>query len=239
MSATSLVGRVARLPLRMIPPSTVMPILRGPLKGAKWIVGSQRHAFWLGTYEPYFQRLLARYLTDSAIFFDIGANVGFYSLLAANLASRGRVVAFEPLPENVVFLRRHLALNAIRNVDVVETAVSDRNGFAAFGQEPTRAMGHLSNDGDLQVETTTLDTFLQDQKNPPPTHIKMDIEGAEFAALTGAKDCFRKYRPVLFLATHGRDVHQDCCRLLQSWSYRIEPICRQDEDRADLLALPL
>jgi len=78
-----------------------VPILQGPLRGKKWIVGSQRHAFWLGGYEPHLQRLIAREVKPGEIFYDVGANVGFYSLLASVLVGPGKVFAFEQLPANV------------------------------------------------------------------------------------------------------------------------------------------
>jgi len=216
----------------------VVPILVGPLRGAKWIVGSQRHAFWLGIYEPQLQQLLVNYLTAGSTFFDIGANVGLYSLLAARLVETGKIVAFEPDPLNVVFLNRHLTLNRITNVQVYEAAVTDHVGCDSFSDESTHAMGHLSGEGRLSVATVTLDSLLQSQSIPPPTHIKMDIEGEEYKALRGARQCFRTYKPVLFLATHGSEVLRDCCELLHSWSYKVETLNREGEDRAEIIALP-
>ena len=66
----------------------------------------------------------------------------------------------------------------------------------------------------------------------------MDVEGAEFTALMGAKLCFERYRPKLFLATHGKGVHDDCCRLLRSWDFDLHIIGNSFEDRAELVASP-
>jgi len=63
-----------------------------------------------------------------------------------------------------------------------------------------------------------------------------DIEGAEFRALVGAKECFLRYKPVLFLATHGREVHDDCCRLLHSWHYELRTVEQSAPDRSELVA---
>lgn len=238
MAGTSLARKAVRLPLRLIPNSAIVPILAGPLRGAKWIVGSQRHAFWLGIYESYLQQLLVRHVTPGSIFFDVGANVGLYSLLASKLVEDGKVVAFEPDPANVAFLKRHLILNRVANVTVLDCAITDKEGTGSFSDESTHAMGHLEVNGKLSVATATIDALLQRQAIPPPTHIKMDIEGEEFRALIGSGECFREYRPTLFLATHGVVVHQDCCQLLQSWSYRIEVISRECDDRAELFAVP-
>src|SRR5256885_2015501 len=114
---TTFIGKICRYPLRIIPRTMTVPILQGPLKGKKWIVGSQRHAFWVGSYEPHMQHLIAREVKPGQIFYDVGANVGFYTLLASVLVGPGRVFAFEPLPANIGYLRQHLALNAAQNVE--------------------------------------------------------------------------------------------------------------------------
>jgi FkbM family methyltransferase len=232
------VGKVLRLPLRLLPSGMTVPILQGPLRGKKWILGSQRHAFWLGSYERHLQKLIARELKKGSTFYDIGANVGFYSLLASFLVAPGKVFAFEPLPTNVSFLRRHLALNAIRNVEVLEMALSDETGTAKFQAEQTRAMGRLDARGNLCVKMSSLDAILQSGEISPPDCIKMDIEGAEFRALIGAKLCFEKYKPKLLLATHGKEVHENCCQLLRSWNYEVRVVEMQSPDRGEVVATP-
>jgi len=83
-----------------------------------------------------------------------------------------------------------------------------------------------------------LDALIRENRTAPPNYIKMDIEGAEFRALLGAKECFARFRPTLFLATHGGDVHIDCCRLLESWHYTLETSRQTDLDRAEVVARP-
>jgi FkbM family methyltransferase len=236
LSSTSLAGKLVRYPLKMLPRAMVVPILQGPLKGKKWIVGSQRHAFWLGSYEPHVQKLIAREVERSGVFYDVGANVGFYSLLASTLIEDGQVFAFEPLPANVRYLRRHLELNSIRNVQVSEMAISDQVGTAFFQEEESGAMGRLETGGNYQVATTTLDSLIFEQQMAPPSYIKMDIEGGELRALLGARSCFEKYKPKLILATHGKEVHEECCRLLRSWYFEVRLIGTSGEDRAEILA---
>jgi hypothetical protein len=99
-------------------------------------------------------------------------------------------------------------------------------------------MGRLQATGDYRVRTTTLDSLLHEQQIPPPDYIKMDIEGAEFSALLGGTLCFQKHKPKLFLATHGKQVHGECCRLLQSWSFETRLIGEPSPDRAEILAVP-
>lgn len=236
---SNFLGKLVRLPLKLVPRDAVVPVLQGPLRGSKWIAGAHVHRCWLGSYEPELQRRIARELEVPGVFYDVGANVGFYTLLAATRVAPNSVVAFEPLSANLQYLRRHLDLNRLTNVTVLQVAVSDREGQASFMMEPSRGMGRLQADGNERVETSTLDLLLNQDRIPPPNYIKMDIEGAEHKALLGAEQCFRKFRPKLFLATHGEEVHADCCRLLRSWNYDIETVGVQESaDRAEIAATP-
>jgi FkbM family methyltransferase len=228
-------GRIVRYPFRILPRDIAVPILQGPLRGKKWIVGSHLHGCWLGSYELEMQKRVAKEVKRGGVFYDIGANVGFYSILAATLSDPGLVYAFEPVPTNLVYLRKHLELNRIHNVEIFDMAISDEVGRAFFEVEDSRAMGRLCESGCLGVRTSTLDALLREKKVPPPDCIKMDIEGEEFHALLGAKNCFARYRPKLLLATHGRDVHDQCCQILQSWQYDFEHTSPQ---RDSLFAFP-
>lgn len=219
LSSTSTLGRLVRYPLKLMPATAVVPILSGPLRGKRWLVGSSLHGCWIGSFEREKQELMAREVRPDTVFYDIGANVGFYSLLASMLVSHGRVFAFEPLPENMGYLRRHLDLNGVRNVECLDVAVCDRVGEAYFRADVERSMGHLESEGKIRVATTTLDHLLQADQIPPPNYIKMDIEGAEVLALRGATTTFNKYRPTLVLATHSEGLHAECLGMLRSWGY--------------------
>ena len=116
----SLIGKALRLPLRMIPSGTQMPILRGPMRGKRWIVGSTNHGCWLGIYERSKLKVFSAAIQRGYVVYDLGANVGFYSLLASVLVgSDGQVFSFEPAPRNLGLLRRHLELNRVKNCSVL------------------------------------------------------------------------------------------------------------------------
>jgi FkbM family methyltransferase len=219
LSSETLLGKIARLPLSLVPRGTVVRILRGTLRGKRWIVGSAIHRCWLGFYEYEKQRLISREVRPNSVFWDIGANVGFYSLLASKLVRSGKVFAFEPVPRNLEYLRKHVVLNRVTNVEVLPIAVSDKDGISSFRVEQTGLMGHLSGEGNTTVSTAALDTLVEEGKVLPPDYVKMDIEGAELLALRGASRTFQRFRPVLFLATHGREVEAECRRLLELWGY--------------------
>ncbi|MDW8002917.1 MAG: FkbM family methyltransferase [Deltaproteobacteria bacterium] len=229
ISNRTLFGKLLRLCLKFVPDGTIVPILQGKLRGKKWIVGSSNHGCWLGSYEYEKQRLFCQFVSEGDIVFDIGAHVGFYTLLASVLVGeRGRVFAFEPLPENVKMLQTHLRINKVNNVTVLELAVTDRDGVSFFELGESSSTGRLSERGHLKVQVSSIDSLVQEAVVPAPSLIKMDIEGAEFEALQGASGILRERRPVIFLATHGRNTHEACCHFLKSLGYLLRPI-RKDE----------
>src|SRR6185437_3548178 len=116
ISSSSSLGRILRLPLSLIPANVVLPVMSGPMRGMKWISGSCTHGCWLGSYEYEKQRLFDAAIPPHGTVWDIGANVGLYTLLASRKAAR--VIAVEPLPDNIRYLERHRQLNKIRNVEI-------------------------------------------------------------------------------------------------------------------------
>jgi FkbM family methyltransferase len=218
--ADTIQGRLLRLPLRLVPGRAILPILFGPARGSRWIAGSTTHGAWLGTYEAEKQAAIARRLRRGSALYDVGANVGVYTLLASKrVGDAGHVVAFEPLPENLAFLRRHLQLNRCGNVRVVEAALSDQCGTGTFAAGGHRSMGRLTTDGTVAVSVVTLDEVVARLGLPLPSVIKMDIEGGEVAALRGAEAMVGRSRPIIFLSTHGRTVRQQCLEWLGSRGY--------------------
>jgi len=226
ISSRGLVGRLLRLPLKLIPGGAVVPILQGPLKGKRWIAGSSTHGCWLGSYEFAKQQQFVRHIRRGDVVYDIGAHVGFYTLLSSQLVGdNGHVVAFEPFPSNIRFLRNHLKLNNIDNVTVVEKAVSDRHGQARFETSESTSMGHLVSESNsaptINVDIVALDQYIKEAQLPLPNVLKVDIEGAEFGFLCGARQLLAGREIKLFLATHGYKVHAQCLEFLQDLGYRI------------------
>lgn len=237
----SLLGRLLRLPLRLIPKRTVLPILQGRLKGKKWIVGAGEHGYWLGSYELRKRLAFERIIQPGAIVYDIGANVGYFSLLAALLAGpEGKVFAFEPLPRNLDYLQKHIKINKIYNIQIIKAAVSNQKGEAFFDLGPSAAMGHLSESGEIKVRMVCLDQMLEAGELQPPDYMKVDVEGAEYDALRGAQNLLKTYRPVLFLDTHNRNAHHLTIKLLEELGYRFEILDEKplDETR-ELVAYPV
>lgn len=239
VSNRSLLGRLVRLPLKLIPASAKMQIRQGPLKGRLWIAGSHTHGCWLGSYELDKQMLFAKHCKPGMVVLDIGANVGFYSLLAAHLVgSTGKVEAFEPVPRNLRYLREHVRINTLENTRVHAVAVGEAPGEITFDDTTGSATGKISARGRLKVPLVSVDALLGQGTIKTPDLMKIDVEGAEAMVLRGAartiaEAAARGRRPIIFLATHGPEVHAECLTILRGLGYAVSSTDGRDVEATD------
>lgn len=218
--------RVGRIPLNLIPDDMAVRVLRGPHRGLRWYPSSGVHSFWIGGYEPPVLRAFVEHVGPGSVVADVGANVGYYTLIASRLVGpTGKVVAFEPLPRNLLYLRSHISVNGLNNVHVVEGAVSDQSGELSFNARTNPAMGFLSETGNFRVATMALDAVWRQLALPPPNLIKIDVEGGEAAVLRGAQSLLATH-PALLLSTHGSANHEICLGVLSSRGYRTFDLLR-------------
>lgn len=224
LSGQSLLGKILRLPLSLIPRDATVRILRGPLRGLKWTAGASSHACWAGTYEVDNLAGFASAVIPGSSVYDVGANVGVYTLLASRKAGpSGRVYAFEPLARNLLYLHRHVAMNRLQNCLIMEVAVSDSQGTQRFSSASwEHSMARLSSDGELEIPTVTLDHCVYGEKLRPPDVIKIDVEGAELLVLRGANRALTEYHPTLFVEVHGTREHAECREFLAAKGYRLK-----------------
>ena len=223
ISHRSVLGQLLRAPLATIPKSAVVPILAGPNRGFLWRVGAADHGCWLGSYEHDKQRALRRACEQGATVLDIGANVGFYTLLLSRAVGRtGQVIAIEPDRRNAAWLRWHMRLNHIPNVHLIVGAVSDRRGTVTFAPGPTHTTGRVVSNGDGRpVNAYRLDDLVLDGGMQIPALVKMDIEGGEADALGGASELLAARRTTWFVAMHSRDQADACTTAFRRHNYRL------------------
>jgi FkbM family methyltransferase len=182
-------------------------IQRGPAKGLKIDAAGAHPGYALGTSEPLLQQALVDMLSPGDVFYDLGANVGFFTLLAARLVGpHGAIVAFEPDPRNAETLRANMARNGFSHVTVVEQGVSDRSDTLRFNVADS-TMSRLAEEGEdgIDVPVTSLDAYLAEVARAP-TLVKMDIEGAEVAALRGAARMIADHAPEIICEVHGTEA---------------------------------
>jgi FkbM family methyltransferase len=181
------------------------------------------HSYWIGHYELAVQAALKREVKPGDTFFDIGANAGFFTLIAARLVgANGRCIAFEPARENCASIHEQIELNSLCPCQVVGEAISDIVG-STFFTSATRgsSSAHLgeSEAGEhlMPVKVTTLDGACA--RFGRPDFIKMDIEGAEARALKGASHALRHLRPGFLIELHGPECERQVKTLLRDADY--------------------
>jgi FkbM family methyltransferase len=152
------------------------------------------------------------------VFWDVGANIGLYSWICLTVDPAARAVLFEPDPDNLRLLAVTCGAAGGR-AETIPAAVSSQDGEALFLADPrTGHRGAIASSGGdasgLTVATVALDSLVAAGR-PPPALIKMDIEGAELAALQGAERLLREHRPVILLEAFDGAVGAACSHLAQ------------------------
>jgi FkbM family methyltransferase len=221
-----LLGSALRRLARRYPEGSVVDIRSGIAAGFRW----KRHhryvnGYWLGHYELDIQELLAQELAAGQTFFDVGANAGFFTLVAAKLVGPGgKCVAFDPAPDNDRSIREQLELNSLTNCVSVQKAVGSQAGTATFAfSAPGSAMGHLGSaangEQSLQVQVITLDQAAKEYGRPD--FIKLDVEGADIEAMQGAAGLLKEARPRWLIELHGETCEKEVGRILREANYEI------------------
>jgi FkbM family methyltransferase len=159
-----------------------------------------QHIFAVGHYEPDVVAVVKTALLPGGCAIDVGANVGYFSLLFAHLVGpTGRALSFEPQPSAFERLAANIALNPSLAVKVHRVAASDERGFLDFYCGPPDHSGVASirdhgQSGDrLAVATTPIDDVLDADR--PVNLLKIDVEGAEMKVVAGARRTIERWRP--------------------------------------------
>lgn len=205
----------------------------GVMKGAKWSLkaGGKIFRVMQGTYEVDQTKAFVNEVKPGDCLLDVGAHVGWYSILSSRLVGpKGKVLAVEANPRNYWYLRRHVQINQdTDNIEAIHLGVADKQGVLSFEAGTGTGTGHLATgeaEASVKVETDSLDQIIQ-QKQLTPTHIKIDVEGAEVMVLKGAEQLLKNHKPLLFLSTHGETIRQDCMTFLSDLGYQFETMSGQ------------
>ncbi len=212
---------------------------------------------YYGLYEEQEVRLVRRFVRSGDTVLDIGANIGFYTILLAGIVGEsGQVHAFEPLPANFLRLRTAVSSNHLNNVRLNRMALGSTNGVMQLYEnishsKETSAMasrfaiwGSEAN----AVETMNLDTYVTQNNLTQLDFIKIDIEGGEWEAFQGMEDTLSRLKPRAILAEvwspqahlHYRSDHEkdtnfpavdEICRYVKRFGYDVKLVnCRASSD---------
>jgi FkbM family methyltransferase len=207
-------------------------IVTGPLRGKKLPtqLALKNLAMIFGRYEPVVVSQLMTITERGSVAYDIGSHFGFMTLvLASRVGAQGKVLAFEPAPDNLVDLKHVIFLNSLDTiVSILPKAVSDTVGelgmmlgnssFMNFLQKAAQGQNEASC-RKIMVGTTTIDSFVLEEHHPAPNLLKIDVEGSECLVVEGALATLRRYAPTLLIEIHGPAQARRLWELLQGVGY--------------------
>ncbi len=228
--------------------NTIITIPAGPNKGYKFSVNTDSY-YASGQYETESIIKMLGDLDNKSVVYDIGANMGYYSLAFSKVVSQ--VYSFEPLPKNYDLAKKHLELNNISNVNLNPYAITDKKQKLQF----TNSLAHSSNtymtdstsfadkNSTIEVQGYSLDNLIYDLELPKPHFLKVDVEGAELDFLKGAERVLKEVKPTFVLATHDKlipGISKKCLAFLDSigYSYRETEEIKDSDGLIDYFVSP-
>jgi FkbM family methyltransferase len=203
-----------------------------------------------GNLESSVQEAMVRHLGSGGVFYDIGANLGFFSMLGAHLAGleEGHVYAFEAAPENAEAIAANARLNGIDSITIIAKAVSSHAGRGRLQVVDDQSWSKLEDYGEhpnteqvIEVELVAIDDVLARGELRPPTLVKIDVEGAEIAVLRGMRETIERHRPAIICELHG--THAEFVAVMAEHRYRLINLegtipVQEEGASAHALALP-
>ena len=158
-------------------------------------------------FEPYITTILLSYLKKGDTFIDVGANIGYYTILAGKaIGPNGSVLAIEPEPINLKYLRQNISQNQLTNAKVIASVASSIHGQVKLYLSPVSSGEHSllrKTTKYIEVEAQTLDDLVIND-GLKPRLIKIDVEGAEMNVLAGAKKTIASFKPVIIFEYSGQ-----------------------------------
>jgi FkbM family methyltransferase len=214
------------------PLGSIQRIRRGYLKDYR--IRLTENSLWspiLGRWEPAMQKIMVNVVKEGQVAYDLGANNGMHGLLLSQLiGKKGIVYNFEPFETNIKELTENFSLNNITNYKTVQAAVSDAVKEVSFVTGQHNKQGHIADSrlkatDTINIKAITLDSFIE-EGNRGPDFMKVDIEGAEGAALNGFSKNVEKYFPLMIIELHSPEQDLLVGEFLRSHkytAYRFDP----------------
>ena len=221
----------------LYPHGSVRTVLRGPLRGTRFVVVPGMGATYAFGKDSMHWRFLVEQVQPGDVVYDVGGNCGQMAMFfARRVGAEGRVLSFEPVPQNVVTMRRNLTMNRCANVEVIEAAVAADSEPKRFCFDAAHhTMGTLEGamikldawEETFQVSCVTLDGILANGARPPRV-MKIDVEGAGLGVVEGGCALIEAHRPAIYFELHAADEAAPELRALtmlrERWGYRLHDL---------------
>jgi len=260
-----IIKRIARA---LRPARTYKPIWNtlsfAPLTGVRLFfdpTGSWQKKIMSGDYDTFLFEAVSTLKPEGKVIYDIGSHIGFHTLYFAQLVGpQGTVVAFEPNSANFERLRMNVHENPTLadHIQAFNVAASDKAGTVTFTTnnniESGRSTGGFLDKADTYwskdvfkqkgfsettVEAVAVDDVTASLKLPPPQIMKIDVEGAEYQVLLGARQTLTKHKPIIFVEVHSIAAMLDVTQFFASVSYSARIVNRESNGVCYVEAKPL
>ncbi len=223
--------------LHKIPPSEVTVARNGITYRLDITDAMDRIIYYRGVHERLETKLCRCIIRPGFTCLDVGANLGYYTLLLAKLTNGiGEVHAFEPSPEETERLRRNVSMNPFNNIKIHSVALSNFTGKIGIterrkgGNTRIAASPHETH---LEIDCVTLDEFASSEGIDNIRFIKIDVEGAEVKFLEGGLNTISRFKPVMIIELNPRALDRfgnrisEISELLEKRQYHLYTLSRQ------------
>jgi len=175
------------------------------------------------THEPLCTKLVSKIIKEGMICIDLGSNIGYYVALESKLVGeKGRVYAIEASPDNFKCLQKNCKLQNFLNIEAYNFAGSDKNGEVNFITKEISNWSRVMREGEVPdsseiitlVPAKTIDFFVQEKMIKRLDFFRMDIEGYEYNVYKGMKESIKKFKPMLLIEFHVKQLGNDLKKFL-------------------------
>lgn len=193
-------------------------------------------SFVNNTEETIYTKMMSEF-DEGDVFFDVGANIGFYSCLFSEKASK--VYSFEPNENAAKLLEKNIEQNSLENVELKQIALSNEKSSKTIAKAPGNSVfgtATVKDDENGKIKARKADKLLENQKIQAPDMIKIDVEGHEKKVLKGMEDLIKKASPVIYVESHNQ--HQKLEKILEEYDYSYERLNKRLEGNIFYRAQP-